>query len=154
MNHPDRHTVSFLCTLSRMSGGRYLPLAEASNLPTILLGGAEEEVELAKFEKMMDEEEELVLKQAKEKGEVLGEEEVSKRVAANLAKKEVKVTQLQVSRCGGGEFWQKQEVLLFFFLFFFFFSFFFFLFFLFFSFFFFFFSFFFLFSHSSSRISL
>ena len=110
MNNPDRHTVSFLCTLSRMSGGRYLPLAEASNLPTILLGGAEEEIELAKFEKMMDEEEELVLKEAKKKGEVLEDDEVSTRVAANLAKKEVKVSQLQVSRQGGGGLWQKQEV--------------------------------------------
>ena len=110
VNNPDCRTVSFLCTLSRMSGGRYLPLAEASNLPTILLGGAEEEVELAKFDKLMDEEEELVLKQAKEKGEVLGEEEVSNRVASNLAKKEVKVAQLQVSHCGGGGLWQKQEV--------------------------------------------
>ena len=112
VNHPDTHTVTFLCTLSRMSGGRYLPLAQANNLPSILMGGAEEEVELAKFEKMMDEEEEIVLKEAKERGEVVGEEEVSMRVASNLKRKRVMVSQLKVAHSGGGEKWQQQEVFL------------------------------------------
>ena len=64
MNSPDRATVSFLCTLSRMSGGRYLPLAQASSLPKIIMGGVEEEVELLKFEKIMNEEEERVMQEA------------------------------------------------------------------------------------------
>ena len=106
---PDHHTVSFLCTLSRMTGGRYLPLAQASNLPQILMGGAEEELELAKFEKQMEEEKEQVLKEAEEKKETLTDTDVAQRIASNLARKEVKVQQLQVSTFGGGEAWKAQE---------------------------------------------
>jgi len=109
VNNPNHYTVSFLCALSRMSGGRYLPLAKASDLPTILLGGAEEEVELAKFEQLMDDEEEKVVKEAKARGEELEEEEISMRVAANLARKDVKVSQLHVTTFGGGAAWKTQE---------------------------------------------
>jgi len=111
VNNPDRYTVSFLCTLSKMSGGRYLPLADASSLPTILLGGAEEEIELKKFEKMMDEEEANVINEAMKKGEVLGEEEIVTRVTRNMAGRG-RCNRLHVSGRGGGSNWRRQEEML------------------------------------------
>jgi hypothetical protein len=109
VNNPNTHTVSFLCTISRMTGGRYLPLAQAESLPTILMGGAEEELELAKFEKQMEEEEKKVLADAAKNKEELTEEQVHRRIADNMASRNVRTKKVVVGRSGGGDAWRAQE---------------------------------------------
>lgn len=109
VNSPGRQTVSFLCTLAKISGGRYLPLAEADDLPKILMGGAEEELELAKFEKQMEEAEQHIVEEAKQNKEELTDDQISARVASKMAGENVKLKKLKVATRGGGSSWKAQE---------------------------------------------
>jgi len=88
----------FFKAIAFMTGGKYIALGNAGMLPKIIIGGAEEELELEKLSSVMKEEENAI--RAKDKN--LTTEEVHKQVAENLAKKGVKCTSLIVEEFGDG----------------------------------------------------
>jgi hypothetical protein len=85
VGNPDNHTVSFLSTISHITGGRYLPLANAASLPTILVGGAEEEAALNAFAEEMERERDRVLTEAAARGAAISEEAMYGEVTSRSA---------------------------------------------------------------------
>lgn len=106
VGNPDNHTVSFLSTISHITGGRYLPLANAASLPTILVGGAEEEAALNAFAEEMERERDRVLTEAAARGAAISEEAMYGEVTSRLQSRGVRVAQPQMNACvGGGATW-------------------------------------------------
>jgi Mg-chelatase subunit ChlD len=107
VNNPDDLTVAFLSTISKISGGRYLPLSDAAALSVVLVGGAKEEAQLNHFSEDMERERDVVETEAKNNGRVLSEEEVFAEVARRLQAKGVNVAQPTNSALlGGGHAWE------------------------------------------------
>lgn len=90
----------FFQALSLMTGGKYVPLANASALPNVIIGGVDEEVNLEKMSKEIEEETKTVLEEAKEQKKEISEDQIWETVSTNLQKKGVQISTLNVEDIG------------------------------------------------------
>eukprot|EP00475_Leptophrys_vorax_P035032 TRINITY_DN5731_c0_g1_i1.p1 TRINITY_DN5731_c0_g1~~TRINITY_DN5731_c0_g1_i1.p1 ORF type:complete len:519 (-),score=150.84 TRINITY_DN5731_c0_g1_i1:50-1606(-) len=100
---------AFFKTIATISGGRYVPLTDASSLPKIIIYGAEEEIQLAKYAEEIEAEDKIVrLELAKEKEE-LGDnaqtktdDEILQMVTDRLAARGVKLESMKITDSSTG----------------------------------------------------
>jgi len=90
----------FFKAIAQVTGGRYISLGNAKVLPKVIIGGAEEEIELNKIAEEVETEAALVQAEAEEKKECLSEESLYTRVTERLQSRGVQTAQLKVDDIG------------------------------------------------------
>jgi len=88
----------FFKAIAEMTGGKYIALGKSHLLPQVIIGGAEEELEMEKLSVAMKEEETKIKAEQSD----IKEEVLHKQIADNLAKKGVQCATLKVTDFGDG----------------------------------------------------
>eukprot|EP01088_Endostelium_zonatum_P007768 TRINITY_DN2017_c0_g1_i1.p1 TRINITY_DN2017_c0_g1~~TRINITY_DN2017_c0_g1_i1.p1 ORF type:complete len:323 (-),score=58.33 TRINITY_DN2017_c0_g1_i1:194-1162(-) len=84
--------------ISGITGGRYISLENSQILAEVIVGGAEEEIELEKLAKQVEEETKIVEKELKERGETMNEENICLNVTQRLQSRGVEVNTLMIDQ--------------------------------------------------------
>merc|ERR1719353_1034911 len=79
-----RFARDFMCTLAELTGGQAIALSSAKQLADVIINGSVEEISLTLLQREVDNEIELIQREAAARREVLDEAETSVRVAAGM----------------------------------------------------------------------
>jgi hypothetical protein len=82
--------------IAAITGGRYVPLSNASSLPNVIIFGAEEELQLAQISEQIESEEKVVKEELAAKGKTQTDSEILKMVTQRLAVRGIKLEALKV----------------------------------------------------------
>ena len=90
-----RFARDFMCTVAEITGGQAIALGSAALLADVIISGSVEEISLTLLQREVDNEIELIQREAAARREVLDEAETSVRVAAAMQAKGVRSKQMR-----------------------------------------------------------
>jgi Mg-chelatase subunit ChlD len=107
---------AFFKMIATVTGGQYVPLSDAQSLPKVIIYGAEEEIQLAKYAAEIEAEDKVVREELSKQKEELGDkfeaksdDEVLQIVTDRLAARGVKLETLKVTDQTGEELKEKSS---------------------------------------------
>jgi len=90
----------FFKAIARITGGRYISLANSKILPQVIIGGAEEEMALETLKEEIEKETKNVRRESEQKGKKLNDQEVFEEVNTRIQSKGLQSVKLMLDSVG------------------------------------------------------